>query len=205
MKLILTSDRIGKSRKIRKEFVSLLDKPVEENNVLIVYTLRKKKDIKYARLAIKDITNIGITRKKIILANISNKPSKNLLKEIDVIYVCGGNTFYILDRLRKTGFDNLIRKLVKKNKVYIGVSAGSILVGKSIKLAGEGSEGDLNDMRLKNFNAFNFTNIAVFPHYKEKLKKEVDDFKKKVNYPVEKLKDGEAIIIIKNKVRKITK
>ena len=59
-----------------------------------------------------------------------------LLELKDIIFVEGGNTFYLLKAMRACNFEKIIRKLLKEGKVYIGASAGSIVAGKTIKTAG---------------------------------------------------------------------
>ena len=54
-----------------------------------------------------------------------------------VIYVCGGNTFKLLKFARQANFKFSIENLLKRNGVYVGVSAGSIIVGPSINIANE--------------------------------------------------------------------
>ena len=203
-KLLLTSDGLS-SRKIKKAFLKLLEKPVAETKVLIIHTLLKKSYIRYVREVKKELQKLGIPRKNIFYANISNniKPSKFVSKNFDVLYSCGGNTFYILDRIRKTGFDKFIKNYIKKAKLYIGVSAGSIIVHKTIEIAGWGSEADSNDIHLNNLAGLTVTNIAVYPHYHASLKKEIIDFKKTAGYPIKEIKDGQAVLILGNRVRKI--
>jgi len=200
-KMLLTSDGIS-YRKIMKEAKKLLIKPSDEIKVLIMYALMKKKNLKYLIKIRKQLKNLGIKKKNIFYVNISNniKPPK---QDFDIIYSCGGNTFYILDRLRKTGFYKFIKNFVNKGGFYIGVSAGSIIVHKTIELAGYGSEGDINEINLKNLDGLNLINIGIFPHYHIALKKEINEFRKNVNYPVKELKDGQALLILGNKVRKI--
>ncbi|OGL38667.1 hypothetical protein A3J32_03080 [Candidatus Saccharibacteria bacterium RIFCSPLOWO2_02_FULL_46_7] len=57
------------------------------------------------------------------------------LKEVDVIYPSGGNTFHLLDQARKTGFDKWLKNNLK-NKVYVGGSASTILLSPNIGVAG---------------------------------------------------------------------
>ena len=45
----------------------------------------------------------------------------------DVIFFTGGNTPYLAKRVRETHFDEIIKKMVYQNKVYVGISAGSML------------------------------------------------------------------------------
>ncbi|MEM0465286.1 MAG: Type 1 glutamine amidotransferase-like domain-containing protein [Candidatus Pacearchaeota archaeon] len=134
--------------------------------------------------------------------NICNGNILPSLQGYDAVYICGGNTYYILDRIRKTGLDSSIKKFVRKGGLYIGVSAGSIIAGENIEIAGWGTEGDINDINLKDLRGLGFTKIAVFPNYKSKLKSEVEEFRSNVAYPVESIKDKEAIIILGKNLRK---
>jgi len=200
-RLILTSSGL-ESKKLKDEFLKIIKKPIENNRLMLIAGARTKKELFYVNESLKELIKFGIPKKNIKFINISKKIYINN-KNFDIIYVCGGNTYYILDRLRKTKLDKLIKKLVNKSVIYVGVSAGSIIAGKSIQIAGWGSEADANEIGLKDLTGFNFTNIAIFPHYKNKLKKEIISFRKIVKYPVEPLRNKQAITIIKNKIRKV--
>lgn len=50
----------------------------------------------------------------------------------DFIYVTGGNTFYLLQELKRTGADQLIIDEVRAGKLYIGESAGAIVAAPHI-------------------------------------------------------------------------
>jgi dipeptidase E len=200
-KMILTSDGIT-SNSIKREFLRILEKPVAETKVLIIYTLRRKSSIKYVRKVNTQLKNLGIKKKNIYYANISSNIKKPK-KDFDVIYSCGGNTFYILDRIKKTGYDKVIKNFVHRGRLYLGVSAGSMIVHKTIKGADGGKEGDVNDIGLKNLKALNLTNIWIWPHFRDELNKEVIEFRKSVKWPVKELRDGEAILILGKKIKKL--
>lgn len=55
------------------------------------------------------------------------------LDGIDVVYVAGGNTFVLLDALRRHGADQVLADKVRAGLPYIGASAGSIVTGPSIE------------------------------------------------------------------------
>lgn len=135
--------------------------------------------------------------------NIARERSHPRLADYDAVYICGGNTYFILNRLRKTGLASSLKRYVLSGGLYIGVSAGSIIAGQDISIAGWGSEGDPNDIKLKNLSGLRLTNITIFPHYKANLRNEIEEFKKTVNSPVEVIKDKEAIVIKDNFKRKI--
>jgi dipeptidase E len=51
------------------------------------------------------------------------------LSAYQVIFVEGGNTFYLLNEVKKSGFDIVIKELLDKGIIYIGASAGSMILG----------------------------------------------------------------------------
>jgi peptidase E len=119
-------------------------------------------------------------------------------KKFDLIYALGGGTFDILERVQKLGIKKIIKKMVKDGAIYCGASAGSILAGKKINIAGWGSEADENTIGLKDTKGLELTNIAVYPHFRKPLQKEVDEFRKKVKYPVIELTDKQAVFVDDN-------
>jgi len=194
MKLLLTSDGLS-SRKIQKEFLKLLDKPASETKVLVMHTLRLKGHIKYLKRIRRQLISLGIKKNNISAANITENIKASKFKNFDVFFSCGGNTYYILDRVRKTGFDKFIKKFVKSDKFYIGLSAGSIIIHKTIEIAGWGTNRDINEFGLRNLKGIGITNIAIFPHCDKKREKEVSFFKKQAPYPIVALKDRQALLI----------
>ncbi len=201
-KLLLTSNGLT-SKKINKEFLKLIDRPLGLNRILIIHTANKRKHFRRINRLKKEFSLFGILKGNIFEANINQKIKASKFGNFEIVYVCGGNTFYILDRIRKTGFDKWLEKFVRMNGVYVGVSAGSIIVHNTIEIAGYGSVGDINEIGLKNLKGLGLTKIAILPHFKKRIKKEFDVFKRKVNYPVVYLKDKQALLILSNKTKKI--
>ncbi len=200
-RMILTSDGIS-NKKLIDETKKLLDKPVSECRVLIVHTLLEKIQLEFVKAVEKQLITLGIKKKNMVRANITENISTPL-GNFDIVYSCGGNTFYILDRMKKTGFDKYIKNFISKDKLYIGVSAGSIIVNDSIKGVDFGSQGDSNDINLKNLKAINSVKLFIFPHYENTLSAEIKELKKIVKSPVYIIKDGEAIVILGKKITKI--
>jgi dipeptidase E len=103
--------------------------------------------------------------------DLKNKTSETLLKELsatDVIFVAGGNTFYLLQEARKSGFDQVVKDLISQDKVYIGSSAGSVLLGPTlepIKLLDDPGESP----ELDSYESLGVIETVLLPHYgKEK-------------------------------------
>jgi dipeptidase E len=55
-----------------------------------------------------------------------------LEKTTDILYVVGGHTFYLMDVLRQTGFDQIIKTWIAAGHWYVGASAGAVILGPSI-------------------------------------------------------------------------
>lgn len=53
----------------------------------------------------------------------------------DLLFLAGGNTFVLLDHLRRTGFDVIAADLVRNGVLYVGSSAGTLVAGPEISPA----------------------------------------------------------------------
>jgi len=86
------------------------------------------------------------------------------VESIDVLFVAGGNTFYLLEQARKCGFEKIVKDLMERGVIYIGSSAGSLLAGpdiEPIKYLDDPSKSE----SLRSFEAFGLTDVIVFPHW----------------------------------------
>jgi len=112
----------------------------------------------------------------------------------DVIYVCGGNTFTLLKYAKERNFKESISKLLNRGGIYVGVSAGSLIMCPTINQANE-VEPDPNEVGLDDLSAFHFVDFDVFPHYHDEIENEIVEFEKKYQIESKRLRDGEAIVI----------
>ena len=192
MKLFLTSAGFS-NKELIDAFIGELSKPVSKLRVFSVAYAQDLTEEFYVNESMNELKHIGF--EKIDVVNINDPMKVSDFSSYDVIYVCGGNTFAILDKLRKTGLDRFIIKKIKSGVIYVGVSAGSIIAGPNIEIAGWGSEGDKNEVRLQDLSGFNLTDVAIFPHFHDELRSEVEEFKSKVVYPVQELTNNQAVLI----------
>ena len=137
--------------------------------------------------------------------DIEGKNQSQLMKlfEVkDIIFVAGGNTFYLLNAMRRSGFEKVIRKLLKSGKVYIGVSAGSVVAGRTIKTVGW-KNADKNIVGLKDLKGLNLVPFDLFVHYTPEW---VDVIKQQIKNPKKRAKnlkiitDDQAILVQGNEV-----
>lgn len=117
------------------------------------------------------------------------------LEDADVIYMNGGNTFYLLDWVRKSGLDKYLRGLLDQGKVYVGVSAGSIIVGPSIEVAGWGPTGDPNTINLQDLAGLNLVPFAISPHFTEPEREVLEENLKHIDYKIIPITDAQAMLV----------
>jgi dipeptidase E len=194
MPILITSTGLS-FPKAQKKFSEVL-KDVSKNNALLITTAAENKSKnKYSILAKKQLLSYGVNKVKYF----DLEKNKNInLSDFGIVYVCGGNTFKLMKYVNNTNFTTSIKKFLEKDGLYIGVSAGSIILGPNIEIAGCGKNGDKNIVNLKNLSGMNILPYSVSPHFKTSEKIELEKFDKKVKYKVKTLTD-EDIIYIKNK------
>lgn len=90
---------------------------------------------------------------------------KTRLADVGIIFVSGGNTFHLLNQSRTTGFDAWLRQHIERI-VYIGVSAGSIIMTPHIGVASI-DNGDTNLAGITDLTGFGFVPFELSPHTPE--------------------------------------
>ena len=136
----------------------------------------------------KTILDLGINESNIIEHKIGNDIN---IDDFDIIYMMGGNTFYLLDVIRKTGFDKIIVDFINKGKIYIGSSAGSEILGNSIDVA---LGYDDNNVNMVDFTGLKIVDALIVPHSNRK-EEFISELKNKTKENVITLYDGDGIII----------
>jgi len=117
-----------------------------------------------------------------------------ILKDKDIIFVAGGNTFYLLKAVKVSGFDIVVKELIKRGVVYAGSSAGAYICCPTIEMA-DWKHADLNNCGLKNLKAMSLVPFLLSVHYEPKYKKAVQEGIKSTKYPVKILTDEQALYV----------
>jgi len=87
----------------------------------------------------------------------------NKIKLADILYFEGGDNYYLMEQMNKSGLTKLLPDLLK-DKVYIGVSAGSMVLSKDmpIGIAHKVYEEDLD--RDTGMEGLGFVDFYFLPH-----------------------------------------
>lgn len=193
-KSLLTSSGLS-SENVAQKFKSLLTNPSDQKVAIVTTAADGKEQNKYSQLAKRQLEDMGFTQ--IDFIDLEFESDKDF-STYSVIYVCGGNTFKLLKFARETNFKNVIENLLSRDGIYVGVSAGSIIVGSSIQVAGE-IEPDPNDVGLTDLTGLRITDVIILPHYRPDLENEILEFEKRHGVKVERLDDSQALLIQHNR------
>lgn len=104
----------------------------------------------------------------------SNEEIEKLLGS-NILVISGGNTFKLLDNLRKSGLDKAIKEFTKKDEfVLSGFSAGALVLTPTIEVCNLPNY-DENIVGIRDLTGLNVVNFEVFPHYDESKQRQLLD------------------------------
>lgn len=189
MKLLLTSAGFT-NKSISSALLELTGKKFGELRLVFIPTAANV-ELDDKGWLIDDLTNckkLGFKEIRIVDISTSEKDIwMPFIESADVILFGGGNTFHLMHWIQKTGLDKKLPELLK-TKVYVGISAGSMVITPSLALSQSKKlyyKEDLKDEPSD--EALHFVDFQVRPHlnspdfpnvrieYLEKLAKEIND------------------------------
>lgn len=137
---------------------------------------------------------------KVIDLDIKNKTESQIsqiLENVDIIFVAGGNTSYLLEKAQQSGFLKVVKELVANGKIYVGSSAGSLLAGPNIEVDKIYDDGEFGKV-LDSYEALGFVDYVLLPHadnpkYESYLERIVKEYGNK--YKLKKLNDNQAVLV----------
>ena len=135
----------------------------------------------------------------IVEMDIKNKNEEEIRKAIasaDIVLVAGGDTFYLMEKLKESGADKVIKDFIENNGIYIGSSAGSIICCPTIEGAEEFDNPNLAK-GLNNFDGMGVFKDAIIPHaqkekYFERIRRATERLESK-GYKVYPLTDDDIL------------
>lgn len=207
MNLFLTSSGFQnfETGKLREELANLFLESISKQRntkVCLIHTIRTQDDWKWLDLYDKELHILNLSYETV---NISEDTDLSHISGYGIYYVCGGNTFYILDRLRKTKLDIVLLSEIQKGKCYIGVSAGSIIAGPDIEVSGIGEIPDENDIHLSDLASFGWVPFDIFPHYTKNDRQHIDEFFNKRQESIVAITDDQMVMVTDSNIRVIGK
>ena len=204
MRLYLSSFKFGNHINKLKELIS------SGKEAVIVLNARDHKSPeernKYLDWEIETLSSVGFNAEELDLRNYFGKEKEleNLLNKKQLVWIDGGNTFLLRRAMKQSSFDNIIKKLLKDDKiVYAGFSAACVVLQKDMhgldlvddpNIISDGYE------KKTIWEGLGLIDFYLAVHYKSDhiesamVDKEVELCEKN-NIPYKTLRDGEVLII----------
>ncbi len=198
-KLFLTSV----FKNVADEIKELLPEPPRELVVVFVPTAADVYDDKWFVKADRDkLVEMGFTVVDLHLKGATKQIVEETLNKAHIIFVAGGNTFYLLEQARASGFIDLVPQLVERGVIYIGSSAGSYLACPTIEVANWKHQ-DRNIVGLTDLTALSLVPFLMSVHYKPEYIDALKEGVSKATYPLKILTDNQALFVHGEEVKLI--
>ena len=118
----------------------------------------------YVGSARKLFKKLGASVTEIDISTEAYSTIQAVFEDADVIYFTGGNSFFLIDQLRKTGTDELLKKELANGKLMIGESAGAIICAPTIQYIEQMDEKP-EDYSQEDNEGLDLIDFYVLPHY----------------------------------------
>ena len=209
MKLLLTSSGL-KNKKIIDALRDLVGKDFSDTKLVFIPTAAniESGDKSWLIDDLSNCKNLGFKEVDIIdIVAVSEEIWKPRLYNADIILFGGGNTSYLMQQIKKSGLIKILPDLFK-TRVYVGISAGSLVTSPNLKgkemqrlyeeeiVDGEKNEG----LGFVDFLVVPHMNSPFFPRTAELI----DEVAKDVKIPLYAIDDQTAIKVDGEKIEVIS-
>jgi dipeptidase E len=208
MRLILASEGFY-TEQIVARCERMVGKPRNKINIAVIneaYAMEHEDNLHWVMKNLDDVRNNFDGNLELVNLLALNKTKiRERIAQHDVIFVVGGHVDYLMSVFVKTGFTEILPELLQ-NKVYVGSSAGSMVLGKRLRSRiykeiydQEGTYGVEEYMGLVDF--------AILPHLESAdfniTEERVREVTKGLNDKIYVIDDNTAIVIENKKVATI--
>ncbi len=187
--MILTSS-LYESIELVKKF---LDKNTESKKILFIPTATNVDEYKkYIHLTQKIFEDFGYEVENFDVSIFSEEIAKEKLSEAKTVFISGGNTFYLLQELKRKNLTSYLKERIENGLLYIGESAGSVIAAPNIEYASIVDDKTLAT-ELNDYTGLNLVDFYIVPHFEE------EPFVESSRNTVELYKDKLDLKLINNK------
>jgi len=183
-------------------------KDVEGKTVTFIPTASVVEKVKFfVNSGKKALLKMGLIVDELEISMASNDEIKQKLEQNEFIYITGGNTFYLLQELRKSGADKIIEEQISSGKIYIGESAGSIVTAPDIEFA-KAMDSIKKAPELTSLDGLGIVDFYPVPHhtnapFKKVVEKIITDYGSILQ--LRPINNKQAILIENNEVKIVGK
>ena len=123
------------------------------------------------------------------------------LDSYQAIFVEGGNTFKIVNAVRRSHFFSLLEDYVNRGKTIYADSAGAIILGANVKTAFIGDEADEDSMKLQDYRGLDIISPwSIHCHYRPEEKDQIQDLIFETGSPVIALSEEAGALLADHQI-----
>lgn len=184
-------------------FVKFTDGQCKGKTITFIPTASFPEDVNFYVSAGKEaLEKRGLIVDELDISSATTAEIVNKLQNNNYIYVSGGNTFFLLQELKRTGADKILIEQIKTGKPYVGESAGTIVLSKNIEYVQE-----MDDLtaapNLDSFLSLGVIDFYPLPHhtnfpFKEVVESIISNYAAKIE--LRPISNTQAIIVNGGKV-----
>lgn len=195
--MILTSS-LYESIELVKKF---LDKNTESKKILFIPTATNVDEYKkYIHLTQKAFEDFGYEVENFDVSIFSEEIAKEKLLKAKIVFISGGNTFYLLQELKRKNLITYLEERIENGLLYIGESAGSVIAAPDIEYAFVIDDKTVAT-ELDDYAGLNLVDFYIVPHFEEEpfvesSRKTVELYKDKLDLKL--INNKEAILVENN-------
>ncbi|BBM53176.1 peptidase S51 dipeptidase E [Leptotrichia trevisanii] len=190
MKNMILTSSLYESIELVKKF---LDKNTESKKILFIPTATNVDEYKkYIHLTQKAFEDFGYEVENFDISIFSEEIAKEKLSQAKIVFISGGNTFYLLQELKRKNLTSYLKERIENGLLYIGESAGSVIAAPDIEYASIVDDKTLAT-ELDDYTGLNLVDFYIVPHFEE------EPFVESSRNTVELYKDKLDLKLINNK------
>lgn len=147
--------------------------------------------------------NVNLTETDISKASASEL--RQAFETVDILYFTGGNSFFLIDELKKTGADALVRQHIENGKLYVGESGGAIICAPELSYI-QAMDEVPKEYSQKDYRGLGLVDFYVVPHYGcPPFEESSDEIVKRYSYlRLRAITNSQAILVEDEKVRELS-
>lgn len=201
-KLFLTSYFAGTAHLFEQYFGST---EFEKKVVFIPTAANVDEYKKHLAKAQNKLSELGFAVEVLDVAAAPEREAREKIEQTNYLYIAGGNTFYLLQELKRKNLLDLITRRVSEGMIYIGESAGGMIASPNVEYVQPMDPKELAP-ELSSYEALKLVDFYLLPHagefpFAEAVEEIIDTYGAKCNFLA--INNKQVIIVHGNEVNKL--
>lgn len=189
---------------VAKLFEDFAGEPVKGKKLAFIPTASLVEKVRfYVDDDRKAFEKLGLIIEELEVSTATTEEVAQALERNDYIFISGGNTFYLMQELKKKGADKLLIEQINNGKLYIGTSAGSVIASPNIEFVSDMDE-PKKAPELTDYSGLHLVDFYLLPHYlnfpfKESSQKVVNEYSPKID--LRPISNNQVITVLGDEIK----